>query len=194
MGKHVNTNLRETKLVRINEKQYIFDIDKELKRHNFQKILSFYLFKIPVKDVSSLSIEFSDYGWNKYNYRKLLTLMKESLIATLPKSKSKLAKDNILFYPLKSSDDVEMVLNSVKEENSSAYIIFKLTSTSKLESIFRHIRNSFAHGNFYIDSKRNYHLEDYYHDKYTSKILLNEKTLLSWIDVITKGPINKKIL
>lgn len=194
MGKHVNTNLRETKLVRINEKQYIFDIDKELKRHNFQKILSFYLFKIPVKDVSSLSIEFSDYGWNKYNYRKLLTLMKESLIATLPKSKSKLAKDNILFYPLKSSDDVEMVLNSVKEENSSAYIIFKLTSTSKLESIFRHIRNSFAHGNFYIDSKRNYHLEDYYHDKYTSKILLNEKTLLAWIDVITKGPINKKIL
>ncbi len=188
MGKHVNTNLRETKLVRINEKQYIFDIDKELKRHNFQKILSFYLFKIPVKDVSSLSIEFSDYGWNKYNYRKLLTLMKESLIATLPKSKSKLAKDNILFYPLKSSDDVEMVLNSVKEENSSAYIIFKLTSTSKLESIFRHIRNSFAHGNFYIDSKRNYHLEDYYHDKYTSKILLNEKTLLAWIDVITKGP------
>lgn len=194
MGKHVNTNLRETKLVRINEKQYIFDIDKELKRHNFQKILSFYLFKIPVKDVSSLSIEFSDYGWNKYNYRKLLTLMKESLIATLPKSKSKLAKDNILFYPLKSSDDVEMVLKSVKEENSSAYIIFKLTSTSKLESIFRHIRNSFAHGNFYIDSKRNYHLEDYYHDKYTSKILLNEKTLLAWIDVITKGPINKKIL
>ena len=194
MGKHVNTNLRETKLVRINEKQYIFDIDKELKRHNFQKILSFYLFKIPVKDVSSLSIEFSDYGWNKYNYRKLLTLMKESLIATLPKSKNKLAKDNILFYPLKSSDDVEMVLNSVKEENSSAYIIFKLTSTSKLESIFRHIRNSFAHGNFYIDSKRNYHLEDYYHDKYTSKILLNEKTLLAWIDVITKGPINKKIL
>lgn len=190
MGKHVNTNLRETKLVRINEKQYIFDIDKELKRHNFQKILSFYLFKIPVKDVSSLSIEFSDYGWNKYNYRKLLTLMKESLIATLPKSKSKLAKDNILFYPLKSSDDVEMVLNSVKEENSSAYIIFKLTSTSKLESIFRHIRNSFAHGNFYIDSKRNYHLEDYYHDKYTSKILLNEKTLLAWIDVITKGSIN----
>lgn len=188
MGKHVNTNLRETKLVRINEKQYIFDIDKELKRHNFQKILSFYLFKIPVKDVSSLSIEFSDYGWNKYNYRKLLTLMKESLIATLPKSKSKLAKDNILFYPLKSSEDVEMVLNSVKEENSSAYIIFKLTSTSKLESIFRHIRNSFAHGNFYIDSKRNYHLEDYYHDKYTSKILLNEKTLLAWIDVITKGP------
>lgn len=188
MGKHVNANLRETKLVRINEKQYIFDIDKELKRHNFQKILSFYLFKIPVKDVSSLSIEFSDYGWNKYNYRKLLTLMKESLIATLPKSKSKLAKDNILFYPLKSSDDVEMVLNSVKEENSSAYIIFKLTSTSKLESIFRHIRNSFAHGNFYIDSKRNYHLEDYYHDKYTSKILLNEKTLLAWIDVITKGP------
>lgn len=188
MGKHVNTNLRETKLVRINEKQYIFDIDKELKRHNFQKILSFYLFKIPVKDVSSLSIEFSDYGWNKYNYRKLLTLMKESLIATLPKSKSKLAKDNILFYPLNSSDDVEMVLNSVKEENSSAYIIFKLTSTSKLESIFRHIRNSFAHGNFYIDSKRNYHLEDYYHDKYTSKILLNEKTLLAWIDVITKGP------
>ena len=188
MGKHVNTNLRETKLVRINEKQYIFDIDKELKRHNFQKILSFYLFKIPVKDVSSLSIEFSDYGWNKYNYRKLLTLMKESLIATLPKSKSKLAKDNILFYPLKSSDDVEMVLNSVKEENSNAYIIFKLTSTSKLESIFRHIRNSFAHGNFYIDSKRNYHLEDYYHDKYTSKILLNEKTLLAWIDVITKGP------
>lgn len=190
MGKHVNTNLRETKLVRINEKQYIFDIDKELKRHNFQKILSFYLFKIPVKDVSSLSIEFSDYGWNKYNYRKLLTLMKESLIATLPKSKSKLAKNNILFYPLKSSDDVEMVLNSVKEENSSAYIIFKLTSTSKLESIFRHIRNSFAHGNFYIDSKRNYHLEDYYHDKYTSKILLNEKTLLAWIDVITKGSIN----
>ncbi len=188
MGKHVNTNLRETKLVRINEKQYIFDIDKELKRHNFQKILSFYLFKIPVKDVSSLSIEFSDYGWNKYNYRKLLTLMKESLIATLPKSKSKLTKDNILFYPLKSSEDVEMVLNSVKEENSSAYIIFKLTSTSKLESIFRHIRNSFAHGNFYIDSKRNYHLEDYYHDKYTSKILLNEKTLLAWIDVITKGP------
>ena len=188
MGKHVNTNLRETKLVRINEKQYIFDIDKELKRHNFQKILSFYLFKIPVKDVSSLSIEFSGYGWNKYNYRKLLTLMKESLIATLPKSKSKLAKDNILFYPLKSSDDVEMVLNRVKEENSSAYIIFKLTSTSKLESIFRHIRNSFAHGNFYIDSKRNYHLEDYYHDKYTSKILLNEKTLLAWIDVITKGP------
>lgn len=190
MGKHVNTNLKETKLIRINEKQYIFDIDKELKRHNFQKILSFYLFKIPVKDVSSLSIEFSDYGWNKYNYRKLLTLMKESLIATLPKSKSKLAKDSILFYPLKSSDDVEEVLNSVKEENSSAYIIFKLTSTSKLESIFRHIRNSFAHGNFYIDSKRNYHLEDYYHDKYTSKILLNEKTLLAWIDVITKGSIN----
>lgn len=178
MGKHVNTNLRETKLVRINEKQYIFDIDKELKRHNFQKILSFYLFKIPVKDVSSLSIEFSDYGWNKYNYRKLLTLMKESLSATLPKSKSKLAKDNILFYPLKSSDDVEMVLNSVKEENSSAYIIFKLTSTSKLESIFRHIRNSFAHGNFYIDSKRNYHLEDYYHDKYTSKFYLMKKLYL----------------
>ncbi len=83
-----------------------------------------------------------------------------------------------MFYPLKSSNDVEGALDNVKEENADVYIIFKLTSTSKLESIFRHIRNSFAHGNFYIDSKRNYHLEDYYHDKYTSKILLNKKLYL----------------
>ena len=191
MGKHVNLDLKINKLVDVTNKEYIFDIDKELKKRSFQKILSFYLFKIPVKDVSSLSIYFDEYGWNRYNYRKLLSLMKEAFLNTLPKRKSKNESNNILFYPLKSSSDVEEVLNNVKEENADAYIIFKLTSTSKLESIFRHIRNSFAHGNFYIDSKRNYHLEDYYHDEYTSKILLNEKTLLAWIDIITKGPDNK---
>ena len=52
--------------------------------------------------------------------------------------------------------------------------------------LFRHIRNSFAHGNTYFFDNGNVLLEDKDNSKITAAILIKQQTLLDWIRVIDK--------
>lgn len=54
-------------------------------------------------------------------------------------------------------------------------------------SIFRHIRNGFAHGRFYFyesDNKMMLFLEDVNKDKVTARMTIPVEQLISWIDII----------
>jgi len=52
------------------------------------------------------------------------------------------------------------------------------------ESILRHIRNSFAHGNTYFFNNGNLLLEDKKGSKITASILIEQQTLIDWIRLI----------
>lgn len=57
---------------------------------------------------------------------------------------------------------------------------------NRITCLFRHIRNSFAHGNTYFFDNSAVLLEDKDGSKATARVLLQQKTLLNWISIIDK--------
>lgn len=58
---------------------------------------------------------------------------------------------------------------------------------NRIVSLFRHIRNAFAHSNTYFFDNGNMLLEDKEGSKVTAKILIKQQTLLDWIAIIDKN-------
>ena len=63
---------------------------------------------------------------------------------------------------------------------------------SRVKCLFRHIRNSFAHGNTYFFENDMMLLEDKDKNTITARILMPRKSLLSWIDIVDKNKILKR--
>lgn len=68
------------------------------------------------------------------------------------------------------------------DENES--ISFAGGGENRITCLFRHIRNSLAHGNTYFFTNGNVLLEDKDGSKITARMLLTQKTLLDWIHII----------
>ena len=65
--------------------------------------------------------------------------------------------------------------------------IVKIKSTeSRINAIFRHIRNSFAHGNTYFFPNGNCLLIDKYRTKTTAAILIPKQSLWDWISIVDR--------
>lgn len=151
---------------------------KALSNSNLQKILQFYLLECPVQGKSFRGKTFKNYGYIGSAAfgvlkRKLLGAATPSLLNNyMPSSKNELA-DNFkkcerITYP-------------------DEYCVFlKTNENSVISSLFSAIRNSFAHGSFNVRSYKNtriYYLSNFKNYE-KARIVLYEKTLISWIDII----------
>ena len=65
---------------------------------------------------------------------------------------------------------------------------------SRIYAIFRHIRNSFAHGNTYFFDNDMCLLEDKDKNKVSAEILIPNHSLLDWIFIVDRNGINYKRL
>ena len=164
-------------------KKYNKNCDSKLKLEDvsFQKIIKFYLFECPVPGKSSRGLKFKDFGWiGSPKFSKLKKEMLGAATESLRKNYHPCSKDE-----LKKSLEVA---NDIEPENE--YCIFlKSGSKTVMQSLFSAIRNSFAHGSF---SQRKYNGQKIYYMKnynnyLKAEIVLHEKTLLNWIDIVQNG-------
>ncbi len=155
-----------------------FDDNLSLSNKNLQAILKFYLFECPVPDTSIRGKTFRYYGIEKSPaYSKLKKAMLDSASDSL-RSNYKPCKKNELGAAFS-------LMESVLPPDE--YCVFlKHEEKNVLPSLFSAIRNAFAHGSFRVKSysgKRIYYLSNF--DGYLkAEIVLQEQTLLNWIDCI----------
>lgn len=155
--------------------------DIKLNDPNFQKILNFYLFECPTSGKSVRSKTFDYYGWKgSSKFSKLKNKMLKAASDSL--------KSN--YYPCKK-EDLEERFHRVKSvKPTDEYCVFlKHCEKSVMQSLYAAIRNAFAHGSFSVKKYlgiKIYFLSNY--EKYLkAEIILQENTLLKWIDIVRNG-------
>ena len=163
-----------------------FDKEVKLNNKNFQKILDFYLFSCPTPNKSFRSKTFEQLGWQG---KKQFALLKTLLLSSASNS----LKGN--YHPCKKEelqgkfDEVENI-HPVDE-----YCVFlKSDEKTVIQSLFSAIRNAFAHGSFSVQTykKTRVYFFANYHDYLKAEIVLQEKTLLAWIEILEKGYANNQ--
>lgn len=149
---------------------------------------------------SGLERSVSDYGWKKDDNKKDgYPALEKELIAKAGLSnnicfiRSTTCKDTMSAMDL-SNDEIciehpRAVLlqkySTTVDENEK--ISFSGGGENHVNCLFRHIRNSFAHGNTYFFDNETILLEDMDKSKITAAILVRQQTLLDWIALIDKG-------
>ena len=142
----------------------------------FAKIYSFFVIESPVEGNSHRGKTFKDMGWNLTHLCSLLK--KETLIS------------NDCWF----SGNTKEVEDKIKEKEiydsvklPTEIIIHTNSQSSKTASLFHTIRCAFAHGSFAIHkyNKDNYYFFENNNKKGCSgRIIIKEKTLLKWINII----------
>lgn len=169
----------------------------------FKKIIDFYLFNAPIlrsgkSDLFGLK-NLQDYGWrgnsdmNKLE-RELLKAANMSSFCFVKSSSISLTLDqmqlgtgNWCFSHPRAVLKQEYNCNVL--ETGKAEITTKET---RMECLFRHIRNSLAHNHVYVFNNGNIVLEDtdVQGGEITARILLSKSALLEWIRIVKKESVN----
>ena len=152
------------------------------------KIISFYLFKTPCENTSSMSIPLSSYGWDKKSYSKLFCALLQR--ASLTKGET--------YQKAEKLDEMSSANNAVgfnrhfnQKRDINRLVLFHDKKKPLILDLLFYIRCSFAHGRFAIYNDSNtpmYAFEAIKNDSSRFMAVLSEETLLSWIDIITGGP------
>lgn len=165
---------------------------------NLNRIIWFYVIHTICTDLSANGIEISKYGWNKNIWRtgKLRNCLYD--ICNF--------KRNSNFYKADNQQDMKNACEVCKlkkdfsrniDEERIAFV--KVKNYNEVLSIFYHIRNALAHGRIAIKGNSNkqivYILEDgrKSNGKFivTARMVLKEKTLISWINIIKNNSKNE---
>lgn len=172
----------------------LFDIfnDKEL-----IEIYSFYLNDWHSNEIKNKTGKsFNDYGWKGMDGNKGLNKL-EGLL---------LAKAEIQTFCMMKTDSINDTLKNMNLDNNicvchpRAVIKMKckvkytedfqfkiITNETRLECLFRHIRNALAHNMTYFFDKKYLLLADKEDEIITARILLKKETLLEWKKIIVNG-------
>ena len=158
-----------------------FDLPTSISNSNLIKIIDFYLINCPVAGKSHRGKTLQDYGFR--GSVAFSALKKEMLqIATAS------LKEN---YKACKKDELE--INFQKMESVSPpdeYCVFlKHDEKRVMNSLLSAIRNALAHGSFNVKAYNNIRIYFFMnHKDYTkAKIVLQERTLLSWIKIFQNG-------
>ncbi len=155
-----------------------FSNNLTLSNRNLQKILKFYLFECPVPGVSVRGKKFKDFG---ISGNAAFSRLKKSMLSTATGSLRG-------YYKPSTKSELQTNIDFMKfVAPPNEYCVFlKNDDKTVMQSLFKAIRNAFAHGAFLVKSyggERIYYLENY--DKYLkATIVLHETTLLNWIKCI----------
>ena len=158
-----------------------FDTPSSISNNNLQKIINFYVLECPVPEKSARGKKFDELGFvGSLAFNRL----KKEMINAGTKSLKK------YYIPCKQ-DGLESTFKKVEIVSPpDEYCVFlKYDEDTVMQSLFSAIRNAFAHGSFNVKSYhgvRIYFLVNY--KKYKkAQIVLQEKTLLSWIKLVQSG-------
>lgn len=157
-------------------------------REEFCEILLFYVYKCPVQQkdghkVTPRAKTFEECGVIDVKLTRLLHLMKQKI------------KHKECFICCKN--EKEILLNERKLtqhydlENHVEFVLYvENKELKKTRSVFYAIRNALAHGTFSVVESKNdekhYYIQTENRTGIKSRMCLNEKTLLKWIDLTQK--------
>ena len=157
-----------------------------LNSSEFQRIFFFFTIYTPCTDLSYRGKSLESYGWNNQSELKKI-LLKDKNIELYSARNYKSMKEELQ----KADLDLDPP-KSISAEKICVYI----NRSNQLLSIFSHIRNSFAHGRFYIDDfngEQFYIFEDVVEQtkpqvtKISARMIIKKSTLLKWIQIIEGG-------
>ena len=158
---------------------------------------------------SGLERTIEDYGWKKTeNKTNGYPALENGLVESAE------LQDNICFIRSKTCKDTLKAMDLSNDlfcaHHPRAVMLQKYSTTvdeneiisfaggssaeNRIVCLFRHIRNSFAHGNTYFFDNGFVLLEDKDGSTVTAEILIKQKTLLDWIRVIDKDEKYYKIV
>ena len=146
---------------------------------NVQKVLQFYLFESPVPGTSRAGKCFSELGW------------KGSYFSTLKAQLLHLADDSFAYIPCIKDELPEALAARPPAKAQQEYTVFlKHDERRVIESLFRAIRNSIAHGSFsrYTRNKCVYYYFENEDGYVKARINVKEKTLLEWAKAVNEDP------
>ena len=176
-------------------------IDKKL-----SPILSAFLIGTPAYDVSKKGRDFvSFYKYsNASDYKQLLQDLTKGIdfqcFDTYLALKGGLLAEKIMSFESNIPDDLKEIIfmycTAYKDDNLYK-TFFKDTDKAiasdekkvivKINQLFKHLRNAFAHGSFAVVNRKNdtfYILQDEAWGDISARMILKESTLLSWIDYL----------
>ena len=163
------------------------------------RLLNFYLYIGPASgnDFASTTIRsLASYGWRGHQ----LTSLERKLLASSGISSFCMLNSERIDATLASMDLVDkicpahpraVIQRTVKkiQLKEDGQLSIEYVDANRMRCLFRHIRNSIAHGLIYEVSESCLLLEDRGRDKLiTARILIKKRTLIDWIDIIEKGP------
>ncbi len=158
-----------------------FNKKYDLSKRNFQKIIDFYVINCPVKGVSKRGTTLKDFGFHGGNVHTLTAAMK--------KSGTKSLKD--AFHPCEIQEIQQEYEKVSFAHPPEEYCIFYKQSKDNIpESLIYSIRCALSHGSFNVKKYNQEVIYFFANDRKgtpRARIILQEKTLLSWIDLITQG-------
>lgn len=152
---------------------------KEWNDRSVQKILQFYLFESPVPGTSRAGKCFSELGW------------RGSYFSTLKAQLLRLADDSFAYIPCKKDELPEALATMPPAKARQEYAVFlKHDERRVIESLFRAIRNSIAHGSFsrYTLNKCTYYFFENEDGYVKARINVKEQTLLEWAKAVNEDP------
>jgi len=164
------------------------------------KIIDFYLFKAPIiKNNESAAgglKSLSDFGWKGSSGPSSLSkleglLLKESGISSFCMIRSDSIDETLKSMDLLSDSICSTHPRAVMKQNyllkvNEAGAISLTARENRMVALFRHIRNSIAHGCTYAFSNGLIMLEDKDENssKITCRMILKKDTLIKWIEII----------
>lgn len=156
-------------------------------KDNLAKLLQFYLWETPVSGVSNKGKSFKEYGWEESNYATLHARMRR--VSGFPNPK----RPDWIVAAVKDVEAELAALGRLDDYKCSFEFAVhnQKDGHNKTEALFYLIRNAFAHGGFRIneyEGQRFYVFENRHDGKIKGRAIFQEKTLLSWIDIVRAGP------
>ena len=154
------------------------------------KIIIFYVFHVPVKDISARAKPLESFRWgikdNKNDFKKLKSRLVK--YGNMTKNEFRCEESWIkLKQAIEENNLIDFPSELVRERVS-----YRKTKSGVNDSLLSHIRNSFVHGRlaFYsVNSKIYIAMEDIDNKHHVSaRMILSKQTLLRWKTIIEGGP------
>jgi len=170
--------------------QWIKEISIKEYDHDFIKILDFFQIHSPVPGLSAHCKTLKDYGW-EYPWKKPYWLNKQL---------KQEASNYELLYSAKSKEKMDEnlrkadLMNNYPTDLGRERICVVNNKKNQFMSVFYHIRNSLAHGRFFVKKMKKYTvivMEDVESGSgkraVTGRMIIRKETLLNWIKLIKNG-------
>lgn len=156
----------------------------------FNKLMDFYVIKNPSIDSKSNPVTAMYFDikekWGKDCWSLKEGSLKRRLMGTIEGYKHR------VYHKGNANDMKEIIeiqnLSDINRLPSHNVFCFVDSCYNIFNSIFRHIRNSLAHGRFIlyeVDNTEYLFFEDVNHEKVTARMVVKIETLLQWISIIT---------
>ena len=173
---------------------WIHDKDEIELSDDFIKIIKFFVWSTPCNKTSSSEKKMSTHGWNSNVWKD--GKLKDYLITSAE------LQQNVNYAIARRLDDMSRLESNIhingtfqKRRDSNRVIMYNSGKENDILQLFYYIRCALAHGRFQIYNDDNVityvmeaavkHRSDYI---LKARMILNEKTLVDWVDTIISGP------